>query len=148
MYLPVLLALLLLGTQEAHSQGIPQISTEGRNELISTTTTVGCVASTVAGLVVLTVQQADEHARNNVQSIRLMLARGSGSFASDIAAHVGLTRSDVPRVGALLRGARPELEPLLRGDAPDRGFAFFAAAEKILRRDPELGPRMSLTPRP
>lgn len=139
-YFVLVLSLLFVVPRVARPQ---VVSVSEDAEVPFTVTTVVGLAVTAVVAVVLTVRKVDEYAQTNAQSIRLTLARGSGSFASDIAAHVGLREADVPRVGALLRGARRELDALLRRDTPDRGSVLFAAVEDILRRDPDIGPRMS-----
>ena len=75
----------------------------------------------------------------NRQAIRTALARGSGSFVSDIVAYLGLPQSSAADVGGALRRARGELDPLLRAPRTEDGGNFIAATIDALRRDPEIG---------
>lgn len=133
------LAFLCLAPNSARAQGsgVPDLS---ETEELLTTVALGVTGLTGLGLIAM--QLTAEDVDDDRQAIRLSLARGNGTFPSDLASHLGLAASDIPRVGAALRNARHELEPLLRATHPSSGTAFIAAAEKVLKRDGFLSPRI------
>lgn len=136
--LPVCTASLTLTSDRAHGDQYDDL------QLITTFGSVAAFGMTASGIYLRARMNDEAYVDKNQQAIRLTLARGDGPFASDLAAHCGLARADVPRVGAGLRNARSELELMLKSNAPGHSAAFIAAARDVLRRDSMLAPRIEV----